>query len=486
MDIMFKLSFSMQLGGDFTESIFTILLLILVLLFYISNRNNMINKWCAITGFTFWLGVVKESFMFNIVPFLQNTWGQTIPYEYYKGAYSSMTWMLYSFAMPSAVIASLYFYNLDSNYPKLMSRLKVLLYLPALLLSIFFPPLAFRTYQLGSIPFWITYSIYNGILVITFTFFIINGILIEKPGKAKTQKKLVMLIIWPPVLYWYITVFPTHTLQLGNLLKVWQGNVFVLLVCIIAFIIMAFKDGVMGLHLTSESYRWNSDLSIINKGAEYTSHMLKNQTVKMEWCIDNLKAQFDQSDGKTPEELEILSRSIYTLKSYMEKMKKQTESINLVEVPCNLKALLDSSAAMFHNVVSIQINIQDDIFLMCDKTHMTEVFVNIISNAVEAMHDSGTITICCGYGRGGRFYRIIITDDGIGMGSNDLKNMFTPYFTTKNTEKNFGLGLAYCKNAVEKHNGQIHAESEPGKGTDITIELPAKRIIVNERGGQNG
>jgi len=464
------------------ESVFTVLLLVLVLLFYFSNKNNRVNRWCAVAGFIFWLGIVKESFMYNLVPWLDAAWGYTVPYACYKGAYSAMTWALYSLAMPTAVIFSLLFSNMDGRHPKLMRWLKVFIYLPGLLLSFFFSPLEFHEYQLSSLPFWITYSVYNLCLLIAYAFFIIAGVRGEKPGKAKTQKKSVGMIALPPILYWYITVFPTHTLEMRSLLKLWQGNVFILFICIVLYIFMAFREGFMGLRLTGETYQWNSDMGIISKGAEYTSHMLKNQTTKMEWCIENLKTQYDRTGKNPPEELAILSRSITTLKSYTDKMKKHSEAVHLFEEPCNIKvpieSALSSSPEAFQNGIPVRLSVEDNAFLLYDKTHMEETFANIILNAVEATHDAGAIEITGGYDKKGRYYLLKFTDHGVGMSREDVKNMFTPYFTTKNTEKSFGLELSYCKNVVEKHGGRIRAESEPGRGTTVTVELPARRIAL--------
>lgn len=458
------------------------------MLFFFSNKDNKVNRWCSAAGFIFWLGVAKESFMYNVVPYLQSAWGYIIPYGHYKGAYSAMTWVLYSFAAPTALIFSLYFSGMDAKRPEITGKLKLLVYLPGLLLSLLFSPLEFHEYQLDSLPFWITYAIYNLCFVTAYTYFIVRGIRGGSRGKAGAQKRLAGIVVLSPVLYWYITVFPTHTLGLRGLLKVWRGNAFILFACIVIYIFMAFKEGFMGLRLTGETYQWNSDLRIINKGAEYTSHMLKNQTVKMEWCIENLRAQYVGADGDVPEEFAILSRSISTLKSYVDKIRRHSETIYLLEEDCDLRGLLENSvsasAEQSQDAVSVQLSVENNVHVLCDKIHMGEAFANIISNAIEAARDVRTIEIEGKYDGKGRFYLLSFTDHGAGISGEDLKNIFTPYFTSKNTEKNFGLGLSYCKNVVEKHGGQITAESEPGRGTTIVVALPVKRIVAS--GVSNG
>lgn len=451
------------------ETGFSIVLLVLVFLFYLSNPNNKVNKWCAMSGFLFWLGIAKEAVLFNILPKL----GSARFYEYFMPINSICTWALYSLAMPTIVIFSLYFCDMDKSQPEHMRLFKVAMYVPTFILLFFFSPINFHFYQLNSLPFWITYALYNFSFGVAFTCLMVKGVRIEKPGKAKTQKKRVAMMILPPVLFWMTSVFITHPFQMNGLLKLWQYNTYILLGCVIFFIVMAFKDGFMGLRLSSETYSWNSDMSLINTSAEYWGHMLKSQTSKMELCIEQLKTQFEES----PEELAILSRSISTIKGYMERIKRQSQVIHLLEEPCRITDLLaDAMPVVLLQSFGITVNIgiADNVFCLCDKSHMTELFSNIITNAAEAIHESGTIEITGTYDKSS--YLLRIKDSGIGMDDDMINNIFTPYFTTKNTERNFGLGLAYCKNVIIKHGGDISAKSVRGKGMTITVAIPAKRI----------
>jgi signal transduction histidine kinase len=62
------------------------------------------------------------------------------------------------------------------------------------------------------------------------------------------------------------------------------------------------------------------------------------------------------------------------------------------------------------------------------------------------------------------------------MSKDVVRKAFDPYFTTKATGRNFGLGLSYCKSVIEKHDGRIRINSEPGIGSTVVIELPVNRI----------
>jgi signal transduction histidine kinase len=116
--------------------------------------------------------------------------------------------------------------------------------------------------------------------------------------------------------------------------------------------------------------------------------------------------------------------------------------------------------------------------LLAQRGHMSEVFVNILQNAREAMGGKGLIKVTAHYG--GNFNVVVkIADNGPGIPPEKLAKIFEPYFTTK--EKGTGLGLAIVKHNTELYNGNVQVESELGKGTVFTITLPAKTIINIKR-----
>ncbi len=117
-----------------------------------------------------------------------------------------------------------------------------------------------------------------------------------------------------------------------------------------------------------------------------------------------------------------------------------------------------------------------------DKGQISQVIQNIVINASHAMPEGGNITISCenvvsesdnnlSFAREGKFVRISIRDNGIGMTANVVKRIFEPYFSTKH--EGSGLGLAITQSIIKKHNGHIIAESSPGVGSTFTIYLPA-------------
>lgn len=105
-----------------------------------------------------------------------------------------------------------------------------------------------------------------------------------------------------------------------------------------------------------------------------------------------------------------------------------------------------------------------------DNFHIEKAIVNLINNAIEASTKGQKVTINM---MPEKNYLIIkIKDQGLGMDKETLKNIFIPFYTKKS--KGTGLGMSIVKKVIEGHQGKIRIESQIGKGTDVTIELPYK------------
>jgi PAS domain S-box-containing protein len=103
-------------------------------------------------------------------------------------------------------------------------------------------------------------------------------------------------------------------------------------------------------------------------------------------------------------------------------------------------------------------------------SELREVFVNLIVNAVDAMPRGGQLSISCT--RNGDRLRLRFADTGTGMPNDVREKIFEPFFSTKGAQGT-GLGLSVSYSIIERHEGTIRVESEAGKGTTFTIDIPA-------------
>ena len=107
------------------------------------------------------------------------------------------------------------------------------------------------------------------------------------------------------------------------------------------------------------------------------------------------------------------------------------------------------------------------------RDQLKQIILNLSLNAVEMMEEGGTLTICTGYRESDRLVYLMIEDTGPGINAADLPNIFDPFFTTKETGT--GLGLAITYDIVQRHNGRIDVDSQPGQGTIFTVWFPAMK-----------
>jgi PAS domain S-box-containing protein len=99
-----------------------------------------------------------------------------------------------------------------------------------------------------------------------------------------------------------------------------------------------------------------------------------------------------------------------------------------------------------------------------------QAFMNIIGNAIDAIEEEGTITICTCFK--GNQVKISISDTGTGIKPDIQDKIFDPFFTTKEVGQGMGLGLSIAHSIIEKHQGSITVHSQEGEGTEIIIYLP--------------
>jgi len=134
-----------------------------------------------------------------------------------------------------------------------------------------------------------------------------------------------------------------------------------------------------------------------------------------------------------------------------------------------------------------------DLIVMADPMQIEQALMNLATNARDAMPEGGYLTIETeivaidhefikkhGYGMGGDYALIAVTDTGAGMDTETTEKIFQPFFTTKEVGKGTGLGLSMVYGIIKQNNGYINVYSEPGQGTTFKIYLPLIRAKAEE------
>jgi signal transduction histidine kinase len=203
-----------------------------------------------------------------------------------------------------------------------------------------------------------------------------------------------------------------------------------------------------------------------------TLYMAKNK-------LTSLSAPSDQK-----QRLKELFETVGNQADYMNKIVSDLQDyarpLRLEPVEIDLPSLLDnviSSAIMPGNIKASIIIGEDFPKIYVDPALMKRVFTNLVSNAVQAMPEGGELTITARLE--GDKVLISVADTGEGISKENLGKLFSPLFTTK--ARGQGFGLAVCKRLVEAHDGKIKVDSQVGKGSDFTIELPLKAEDLKEK-----
>lgn len=471
------ISNSKGLPGEFLL-LFTILIWCLFFLVYLGNRQSKLNRWCFISGMCFSLGVLKEYLYFTLFPVLSESYPWLMNETLSLTIYSILTAVMYYYAMPAAIIFAFYFSKFDQYHPRLFFWLRLCVFIPAILFGIRYPYVQTRYYQLNDYIYYLTAAIYNWLYGIIFTLLIVGTLRRERMSAVYHQKRLVAVLCLVPIWYELLSAFLVHVLRIKPLFKLWQGNLIIIFVLIIYYLYHAFNGGIMGARLMHRTYDWNEEGRLINKGAHYIRHIVKNEIAKIEWCTNNIES----SDLTDREEIlnltRIIARSAKHLDDHISKINDYSEDIILKPGIVNVANLVKDCVHDISSIksgVSFVLNIDPDAELYCDNKHIREVIANLLDNASDAIADHGTVTISFQTQLNKGVARLCISDTGSGIPAQELSQLFKPYYTTKTTNRHMGLGLYYCRNVMLKHKGTIQVESKAGVGTTFILCFPYKK-----------
>lgn len=156
-------------------------------------------------------------------------------------------------------------------------------------------------------------------------------------------------------------------------------------------------------------------------------------------------------------------------------------------IPCDINVVIEKALSRYHSYrprgIEIQTKFQPGLPLISgDPVQLAEAFDNLLSNAVEAMENGGTLAASANLAsklqkeergvpeQGEEYLRIDIKDTGRGIEPQDVEKIFEPGFSQ--SKSGTGIGLAIVKEVVMKHKGRITLISEPGEGSTFTVFLP--------------
>ena len=214
-------------------------------------------------------------------------------------------------------------------------------------------------------------------------------------------------------------------------------------------------------------------LAVIGELAGMIGHDLRNPLTSINGAAYYVKKQLSSKiDGKVKEMLDIIGKNIAYSNKIINDLLDYSREIKLDITETTPKSIIKEALSLVEIPKNVQvINLTEDKpKIKVDTAKIKRTFVNIFTNAVEAMPKGGTLTTKSR--KSGGNVEFVFSDTGVGVSKKTIEKLWTPLFTTK--AKGMGFGLAICKRNVEAHGGSISVRSSRGKGTTVTVTIPAR------------
>jgi two-component system sensor kinase FixL len=221
-------------------------------------------------------------------------------------------------------------------------------------------------------------------------------------------------------------------------------------------------------------------LATMGELAASIAHELNNPLATISLRVESLLVHTPADDPKrhalavVEQEVERMSHLVANLLQFSRRGQPQISSVDVREELENTLALIHYHLRNHHIAVVRQFAPEAPM-IYADRQQLRQVFLNLLTNASDAMPQGGTLTLGVAMralATGTPAVVIEFTDTGIGIAPADMPKVMEPFFTTKEERKGTGLGLSICRRIVQEHHGTIEISSEVGKGTTIRLALP--------------
>jgi two-component system, sporulation sensor kinase E len=251
-------------------------------------------------------------------------------------------------------------------------------------------------------------------------------------------------------------------------------------------LLRAIKDALQIRDAQIEEKRSEKDSSL-EKFFPFLAHEIRNPLHAIGGALAIIQRRANLEDEFVAKSVQIIQEEIYHLNEFVREcldFVRPAAQSRFVEVDINeIIPLTVNMTFHIFDELSEKIKIDTETELALPKVYanyeeIKQVFLNIAKNAVEAMPGEGELKIKTSFKPDPYpgFVEVTFIDNGSGIKKEKMKNLFQPFFTTK--MRGTGLGLAICRRIIiDRHHGKIHIESEEGKGTKVTVELPCGQAM---------
>jgi signal transduction histidine kinase/GTP:adenosylcobinamide-phosphate guanylyltransferase len=245
--------------------------------------------------------------------------------------------------------------------------------------------------------------------------------------------------------------------------------------------LMRLRHEALSRQETQQAMMQSERLATLGTLAANLAHEVSNPLAGARSCLRRIEAHPEEID-QTKKYVLLMDRALTRIESMVQELLQFSRKKDVSFQPLDLNRVIRQAVDFCtYSLEKLDIKINLDLMepldpVIGDANKLEQVFVNLLTNARDALPDGGTITIRTERKQGTVLAQV--EDNGAGINSADLQKVFDPFFTTKITGQGTGLGLTICKSIVEDHRGKIAITSQPNRGTTVALTLP---VIEGER-----
>jgi len=219
----------------------------------------------------------------------------------------------------------------------------------------------------------------------------------------------------------------------------------------------------------------NAKMSTVAQLAVGVAHEMNNPLFVIQNYLEVIRTK--SVDGEINERLTRIEREVSRISEIVASLLSFSRMVSLPRGEVDVREVVENAVILLQHSfreksVSVDLDLDpQSVRTRGDENRLTQVVLNLASNAVDAVLNGGKISIAVRRAPQS-WAEVKIGDDGCGIPPDISERVFDPFFTTKLSRKNTGLGLSICRNILEEHGGSIAFRSEPGRGTVFTVRLP--------------
>lgn len=309
------------------------------------------------------------------------------------------------------------------------------------------------------------------VLIIEYSiYYLLSYILIQRRGSNNLFVPLFLLLKW---IIFTMMLFLTPSFTTSNLSMMLLCNGISFFSVAYLVVLMFYKGReIIKLHMSLKDLEQDEQ---IKTSLFKISHEIKNPIAVCKGYLDMFDVNnIEHSRKYIPIIKDEIARTLFLLQDFLA-MTRVTIERDIIDVNLLLEDVIDSYRLLLksHNIKLNVDLIDDEIYINGDYNRLTQVFLNIVKNSIEAIGNNGIISIDCTHDQNKIIIRI--KDNGCGIKKEDMKQIQIPFFTTK--QKGTGLGVSLSYEIIKAHGGKIIYDSTFGIGTEVTIFLDTLQEI---------